>query len=347
MQRCMEKFSTYMHDWLYAKEGYYATHNTIGKEGDFYTAVSSSMFFGGSIAKRALKSIDEFLGEETYIVEVGAHKGYLLADIIQFIYTLRPELLKTLSFCIVEPFKSNQEAQKQYFQDSFGNEVELLHVKSFNELTCKSAFVVANEIFDAFSCEVIKDDKMLYIEKDDVSFDTLDEKMKQLATKYRIKQGEVALGYEAFASDMFQAIEKFDFVTFDYGQKGSRGDFSLRIYEKHQVYPFFSFTPFVPKSQRSDKKLSSIYAKADITYDVNFEHLIGAFEQAGIKLQNFAVQMQALVDFGLIELLEMLKKNVSEEQYTSELNRVKTLIDPAFLGERFKMCHFRKEVVCS
>lgn len=332
-----------MHQWLYAKQGYYATHNTIGKEGDFYTAVSSSMFFGGSIAKRALKSIDEFLGEETCIIEVGAHKGYLLADIIQFIYTLRPKLLKTLSFCIVEPFESNQEAQRQYFKESFGNEVELLHVKSLKELTCKSAFVVANEIFDAFSCEVIKDDKMLYVQSNEFSFEPLDEKTKYLATKYHIEQGEVALGYEEFATELFQAIDKFDFVTFDYGQKGARGDFSLRIYQKHQVYPFFSFTQFVPQSQRNEKELSSLYAKTDITYDVNFEHLIGAFEEAGIKLHNFAFQMHALVDFGLIELLEMLRENVSEEAYTSELNRVKTLIDPAFLGERFKMCHFRKE----
>ena len=156
----MVRFNEYMHEWLYAKEGYYATHKAIGKEGDFYTAVSSSMFFGGSIAKKFINSIEEgFLSQNCAVVEVGAHKGYLLADIVQFIYTLKPELLKTLEFIIVEPFEQNQKAQLAYFQESFGDAVKLLHVKSPNELTCKEAFVVANEIFDAFTCNVIYDDK--------------------------------------------------------------------------------------------------------------------------------------------------------------------------------------------
>ncbi len=51
--------------------------------------------------------------------------------------------------------------------------------------------------------------------------------------------------------------------------------------------------------------------------------------------------MKALVDFGLIELLEILQKNTTPEQYEKELNRIKTLIDPSFMGERFKMVCFR------
>lgn len=343
MQRCMEQFSTYMQNWLYGNGGYYATHNTIGKEGDFYTAVSSSMFFGGSIAKRAIKSIDEFLGSETCIVEVGAHKGYLLADIIQFIYTLRPELLKTLTFYIVEPFLSNQQAQKEYFQDSFGDAIRLLHVKSLSELTCKSAFIIANEIFDAFTCDVVFENKMLYMQKHEPVFGKMQSKTKQLVEKYSITKGEVALGYETFAKELSSAIENFDFVTFDYGQKEAREDFSLRIYHKHHVYPFFGLTSFVEDSQKEDVNLKDMFGKSDITYDVNFEHLIGAFEEEGVKLEQYSTQMKALVDFGLIELLELLKQNASEEVYDAELQRVKTLIDPAFLGERFKMCHFRKD----
>jgi SAM-dependent MidA family methyltransferase len=53
--------------------------------------------------------------------------------------------------------------------------------------------------------------------------------------------------------------------------------------------------------------------------------------------------MKALIDFGLIELLDILKTNTSQKAYNAEMNRVKTLIDPAFMGERFKMCCFRKE----
>jgi len=340
----MVRFSEYMSQWLYAKDGYYATHKGIGKSGDFYTAVSSSMFFGGSIAKKFLSSIEEgFLSSNATIVEIGAHKGYLLADIIQFIYTIKPELLKTLSFVIVEPFEENQKVQKEYFNDSFGDNIELLHVKSLKEFTCKEAFLVANEIFDAFTCEVIYEDKMLYIENDDVKFGEIDLDVKNLANKYNITKGEVGLGYEEFANDMCKSIEKFEFVTFDYGDKESRGDFSLRIYDNHKVYPFFALTNFVEdKELKEEKELKDLFANSDITYDVNFKHLIGAFEESNIKLHLYASQMTALIEFGLIDLLDLMQKNSTEENYKAEVDKVKTLIDPAFMGERFKMACFRK-----
>lgn len=340
----MEKFSEYMSRWLYSKDGYYATHKDIGKEGDFYTAVSSSMFFGGSIANKFLKTLNEgFLKENSFIVEIGAHKGYLLADIIQFIYTLKPELLQTLSFVIVEPFEQNQKAQKAYFKESFGEAVKLLHVKSMDELTCKSAFVVANEIFDAFSCEVIMNNQMLYMDGHTPKFGDMALHVKSIAQKYNIIKGEIALGYEEFAKQMSESIEKYEFVTFDYGEKQAREDFSLRIYDKHKVYQFFALTDLVKEESLKEKKmLEEVFATSDITYDVNFTHLIGAFKESGAKLHAYSSQMKALVEFGLIDLLEMMKNNASEENYKAEVDRVKTLIDPSFMGERFKMVTFRK-----
>lgn len=335
-----------MHAWLYAKDGYYATHQKIGKEGDFYTAVSTSMFFGGSIANKFLASLKAgFLSKNSSIVEIGAHKGYLLADIVQFIYTLKPELLKTLEFIIVEPFEENQKAQSKYFEESFGDSVKLLHVKSPKELTCKEAFIVANEIFDAFICNVIYNDKMLYMYDNNPKFKELDLEVKKIADKYNITKGEVAVGYEEFANNLALHVKKYEFVTFDYGDKKAREDFSLRIYDKHKVYPFFALTDLVKDEELKERvTLGELFAKSDITYDVNFDHLIGAFEQSGATLYTYSSQMRALIDFGLIELLDMMQKNTNEDNYNRELNRVKTLIDPAFLGERFKMACFRKEI---
>jgi len=46
-------------------------------------------------------------------------------------------------------------------------------------------------------------------------------------------------GYEEFAKEMATAAEKFEFISFDYGEMQARPDFSLRIYTKHEVHPFF------------------------------------------------------------------------------------------------------------
>jgi len=338
-----------MQAWLYGEQGYYSSVRTIGKEGDFYTAVSTSMFFGGAIAKRLISTIESgFLSPSCHVVEIGAHKGYLLADMIQFIYTLKPELLQTLTFVIVEPFAANQMMQKAYFDEAFGDAITLLHVNTLDAFTCKEAFFVANEIFDAFSCEIIKDDQMLCIEKGKAFFETMDALTCKKAKEYGITKGELCLGYEPFAVAMSHCCERFEFITFDYGDKEARGDFSLRVYASHHVFPFFALTDLVEEKLREKSDFNDFYGRSDITYDVNFSHLFYAFEKSGIRVHDYATQMKALVDFGLVELLELFSNNVSEKQYGSEMAKIKTLIDPSFMGERFKMACFRKgEMGCS
>lgn len=336
------KFSTYMNAWLYGKEGYYTQKRTIGKEGDFYTAVSTSMFFGGSIAKRLLRTIESgYLSSSCCVVEIGAHKGYLLADIIQFIFSLKPEYLKSLQFVIVEPFEENQIMQKEYFKEAFGDDIQLLHVKSLEAFTCKEAFIVANEIFDAFACEVINGEEMLFIEENKACFKPMDAQTREMANLLGVCKGELCLEYAPFAKALKRSCERYEFVTFDYGDKAAREDFSLRVYDKHQVYPFFALTTLVEENLRESKPFYELFQQSDITYDVNFTHLIDAFEKSGARVEMYATQMKALVEFGLIELLEMLQKNVSEKAYSSEMNKVKILIDPSFMGERFKMVCFR------
>ncbi len=333
-----------MHDWLYGDGGYYRNHIDIGKKGDFYTAVSSSMFFGGSIAKRLIDTIEKgFLSSTCRVVEIGAHKGYLLADIVQFIYTLKPELLKTISFIIIEPFEENRVAQLKYFKDSFGDTINLTHLLDLKELECEEAFFVANEIFDAFACEVVKDGNMLVLDGNELKFEKMDDATKSLSKMYNINTGEIPLGYEEFALDMYNSTKRYEFVSFDYGDRYARDDFSLRIYDKHKVYPFFSLTDFA-KDEKIDKNFEDFYKNSDITYDVNFDYLIKCYEKSGAKLELFSSQFSALMRFGLAELLELLQKNSTKEVYESEINKVKILIDPTMMGVRFKMACFRKSL---
>jgi SAM-dependent MidA family methyltransferase len=330
----MIKFSEFMTQWLYANDGYYATYEVIGKDGDFFTAVSSSKYFGGAIAKRIIKTIEDgFLPNDTTIIEIGAHRGYLLADIIEFIYTLRPKLLETLNFLIIERFDALKQKQLKYFQDSFGDYINLQHAKSLKDINLDSALIVANEIFDAFSCELIKDNKMAYVDENcNIIFDEMDEYAKLASKKYNHSKGELAVGYQEFAKEMKDSIKKFEFITFDYGEKEARDDFSVRIYKNHEVFAFFE----------KEIDIKSLYKNSDITFDVNFSHLIDSFESVGIKCVDYKTQLSALVDFGIMELLQILRDNVDDKTYLKEVSKVKTLITPNVMGERFKMVRFRK-----
>lgn len=322
-----------MGEWLYGKDGYYATYKNIGKGGDFYTSISTSKFFGGTIAKHIISLVDEgFLKKSAVICEIGAHHGYFLADVIEFIYTLRPKLLQTLNFVIIERFDALQEFQKNYFKESFGDVVKLTHYKSLNELKCDNAFFIANEIFDAFPCELYYKGKSARVDKHKIEFDADNEWVKNKAEKYHKDRGEIATGYEEFAKEMALACKKFEFMSFDYGEMGARPDFSLRVYAKHEVIPFFD----------ENIKREELFAKSDITYDVTFAHVKDAFVEAGVEFIELKAQMVALVDMGILELLEILKEKADEKIYKQELEKVKILILPNFLGERFKMIRFRR-----
>ncbi len=334
----MQIFSDYFNDWLYGDDGYYSNYKTIGKDGDFFTAVSASKLFGGSIAKRIIDTIESgFIDKNTTILEIGAHHGYLMADIIQFIYTLKPELLKTLTFAICERYENLRDKQKQYLNESFGDAINFIHYSSIKDINLDNAIVVANEIFDAFPCELVytKDDVLEqgFVENDKIIFQpSTNQHLIDICKKHHISKGEVSLEFLDFAKSLSSSIKKFEFITFDYGDEYPRNDFSCRIYSKHKVYPIFE----------DDLPLSELFKKSDITYDVNFAFLIDCFKQAGAKNIIYETQLKALVRFGIIELLEILLNNTDEANYLREANRVKTLLEPTGMGDRFKVAIFRK-----
>ncbi|MRJ02872.1 MAG: hypothetical protein GXO19_06375 [Epsilonproteobacteria bacterium] len=328
------RFSQFMEGWLYGEGGYYSQFREIGKGGDFYTAVTASKLFGGSIARYIYRLIGEgLLSPQTSIVEIGAHRGYLLADIVQFLYTFDPSLIESLSFAIVEPFPALQREQRDYFSTSFGDAVELRHYSSLDEVALEEGFVVANELFDAFPCELVYKGKMGYVEDFQITFGPMDRRIGALADRFGIEKGEVALGYGEFASKLWRAFKRVRFLTFDYGDLVARNDFSIRIYSRHQVYPLF----------QEGLDLKSLYGRSDMTYDLNFTHLIEAFEKEGFRKVAYRTQLAALVEFGITDLLQEIERRAGFDLYREEVGRAKILLHPSLMGERFKMVEFLKD----
>ncbi len=333
----MIPFSEYMQLWLYGPEGYYANFKAIGKEGDFFTAVSASPFFGATIAHYMIDLIKkERLSADLSLVEIGAHQGYLLGDMISWIAQEAPELLETMRFVIVERFETMQRVQKSYLKSRFGDAITVLHVTDPRQIGAKEAFVVANEIFDAFPCDLVFKGKTALVDEKEhtIHFDGEDVQALALAKKYGREKGEVARGYESFAEALFEGIGKGVFVSFDYGEKEIRTDFSIRIYKGHEVFPLFE----------EGLDLSRYFGRSDLTYDVHFQHVIDAFEAVGFTLGAYKTQLRALTEMGLPDLLEQLAAYGDQKLYMRELNKIKTLIDPQMMGERFKMVEFHKNM---
>jgi SAM-dependent MidA family methyltransferase len=49
-----------------------------------------------------------------------------------------------------------------------------------------------------------------------------------------------------------------------------------------------------------------------------------------------------LIRFGLIEILEKFASQTTQERYVREADKIKTLISPTMMGDRFKMIHLKK-----
>ena len=325
------RFSRYMNEWLYGENGYYKNFKVIGKAGDFYTAVSTSSFFGATIANYfyTLMEKDSFK-RDGWLIEIGAHQGYLICDMIQWLYTIDSSLVKTLKFGIVEREKEVREEQLKYIESRFGDDIQIRHFSSVDEVKVNYAFFVANEIFDAFPCELIKDGKMAFVENHKIEWREADKELLEFTKRYYQVKGEVAIGYREFAKSMAEGVKYCNFVTFDYGERLVRNDFSIRVYQKHKTFPLFD----------EELKLRDVYQKADITYDVNFNHLIDDFIDSGFKLDSYETQARALIRFGIIDILEQFAKQTTRANYLREADKIKTLIAPTIMGDKFKMVHF-------
>ncbi len=327
-------FSEYISKWLYDADGYYSRIGQIGKSGDFITSVSVSKFFGGAIANKFVTLVlNGKLPKNSVICEFGANSLYAVKDFASFVAGLYPELLTTIEFLIVEKNPEVAKKQRVDLEDFFDGKVCFNVVEEITGYEDRVAFVYANEIFDAFSCELLYNGRFAVVNGGKIEFCEQIPTLLQKASSYGIQKGEVALGYEEFATTLYNAFTKSYFVTFDYGQDFARNDFSVRVYREHQTYPLFELTD-----------LAGYFKNSDITYDVNFAHLKNSFTESGFSFVDYKNQMSALVDFGITELLERYMEKAGADAYRAEAAKVSRLLSPSGFGERFKMISFSKGV---
>ncbi|EAB5422564.1 hypothetical protein EIX98_01050 [Campylobacter jejuni] len=314
------KFSDFFHAWLH--ESYYKNAVNIGKNGDFFTAVSVGNLFGTLLAKHFLNLIDKkILQPPLELVEIGANEGYLSRDFLAALLELRPEIFSQISFFIIEPHEKLRTLQKKTLEG-----VEFSHKNSLKECHFKNAFFFCNELFDSFACELIDHDKMAFVENFKLIFKNMDENLITKCKTLNLTKGELSLELENFFKDLDQACERFIFAGFDYGTFNAQ-NFSLRIYQKHEV-----FSPF-------EVSLKDFFGKSDLTYNVNFTHLQKLIKEYDFKPLTFKKQSLALMDFGFEDLLEYTK-NKNIKTYESFLSQAKILFFN--FDEKFHFFEFQK-----
>ena len=325
--------------------GYYSSGQVrIGKEGDFYTAPSVHPVFGSLVA-RQLCQMREIVGGETFtILEVGAGRGFLCADILAWIRKHDRECYDRLDYQIVELSPRFREEQ----QDRLAVEVERGKVHWLSEADLSEpgfslrGCVLANELVDAFPVHRLVGTEEglqeIYVDEQGGRFverrsELSDPELGAYFARLGIslaegQEAEVNLQARQWLEQMGRILARGFTMIIDYGCQAAelydpwRRQGTLRCFHRHQL---------------ADSPYENL-GRQDITAHVDFTSLIRRGQEIGLDFTGLVPQYRFLMALGLLSEMAELSEGLSELESLQLRLSLKHLLDPERgMGEIFKV----------
>jgi SAM-dependent MidA family methyltransferase len=346
--RGMIPFSEFMDLALYhPHHGYYSSSaERIGPEGDYYTSPHVHPIFGRLIS-RQLRQMWEILGFPSpfTIVEMGAGKGLLCADILHASRDTWPEFYRALVYMLAEISPALTEKQKS-FLSSFEAEGKIEWVRPETLLKGIRPFsgcLLSNELIDAFPVHLVRQENgsltEIYVAYQDGRFQEvpgppssplLVEYLRKYGTPLEAGQrAEVNLKGLEWLEGVTRALQRGFILTIDYGYEAAelyhpeRREGTLLCYFRHTTSP----DPY----QRIGLQ--------DITAHVNFTALMKKGESLGLRKAGYTEQYKFLAALGLLQELEDLEKKSrpSDPVFLKNKLAMRNLLIPEGMGTLFKV----------
>ncbi len=350
-------FAEYMDLVLYHPHyGYYSSGNVqIGSQGDFFTSSSVGADFGELLGKQFI-DIWEILGQPTSfsLVEMGAGQGLLAADIFNYLQHYVPQLLKELSYIIVEQAPGLVKRQQELLQPWLEQGVNI-YWQSWQEIPENSLVgcCFSNELVDAFPVHQIvwQEGKLqeVYLSLAEnklveviatPSTSQLTDYFTQLKINFSDNnypdgyRSEVNLEALNWLETVAKRLRQGYLITIDYGYDATklyhpqRSQGTLQCYYQHRRHN----NPYVNLGYQ------------DITSHVNFTALESWGELFGLQQVGLTKQAMFLMALGLGESLQALSNGTfSFQEILQRRDALHQLIDPTGLGG-FKVLIQSKEV---
>ena len=337
-------FEEFMDTALYHPEyGYYTSKKArIGKEGDYYTSTDVHRAFGACIM-RQIEEMNLIMNHSPLnVVEVGAGKGLLCADILLSAKEKSPTLFKEIRYFIVEKSPDFIERQKRHIE-----ELRLMDkvawVPEIKEgLSGNIGIVLSNELIDAFPVHkviysngrwneiyVTLENGILTEKEDSISDQRLADFLTGLEGSFDDRYTtEVNLKAIDWIKGVGNSLQKGFVITIDYGYprkelysvERNRG--TLMCYFRHQA----SEDPYLNIGEQ------------DITTHIDFTSLAEAGKAAGLEVAGFTDQSYFLMGSGIEEEFQQLEdlnaKNIGAFKNNVTL---KKLLIPGGMGSTFKV----------
>ena len=337
-------FADYMESVLYHPQyGYYAsTAERISESGDFLTSPHLADDFGEMLTIQ-LYQIWQILGEPQLfrIVEMGAGRGVLAAQILEYSSRSDPEFFRSIDYIIIEAAPAMIIAQQSRLKNLPVRWCEWTEIPDRSIVGC----FLSNELIDAFGVHqvVVVEDKLqeVYVtigDKDRVFNETIDElSTDRLETYWQLNQinllsGKYPDGYRTevnlaalrWLEQVFKKLQRGYIISIDYGYTADRYYNPMRAQGTLQCYYQHAY--------HNDPYIN--IGNQDLTAHVDFTALQNQGELLGLQTVGFIQQGMFLMALGLGERITAISSSGGDIQ--SLLHRrqnLHQLIDPMGLGK--------------
>lgn len=305
-------FAEFMEMALYhPKLGYYTSlRERVGADGDFFTSPASHPAFGALIAIQ-LRQMWRLLDCPTdfAVVEMGAGKGLLAQDILDYLPHISTELNRSIRYVTTER-----------------NFTSLLRGTSKSTRNITGCFL-SNELLDALPTHLVTvrggQLREVYIAlQGDRLVEVIDDLSTPLLSRQLAEEGitlpegyrtEVNLSLAPWMKRIARSLKRGFIITIDYGHLAhelyapERSQGTLMTYYKHTC----ASEPYVR------------IGRQDMTSHVNFTGVIRSGENSGLKTLGLMCQREFLHNLGLDVFLQALSQ--------------KGLAQPEYLANKFAM----------
>lgn len=332
-------FAEFMALALYdPKLGYYARHtNQIGRNGDFFTSVSTGALFGELLAQRFIRHWHEIGKPQRWrVIEAGAHDGTLACDILTAIQKISPQAAVSLEYAIAEPIEYLRSAQATKLA-AFGSSIRL--VADALELAGDQLPGIAfgNEVLDALPFHLVErrdhswrellvshnaDGLLTWVSRG-ITNPELKLALASLGENFAdAHRSEIRTNFENFLKPLSAALVHGLMIWIDYGFASAdlhhplRHSGTLRTFYRH----------------RADDDPLKDPGEKDITAHVDFSDVARTAMKLGGKVIEFHNQGAWLTEIAR-DWLTSREGNLT----VSEARQFQTLTHPAQLGGKFQV----------
>jgi SAM-dependent MidA family methyltransferase len=297
--------------------GYYAKSTVIGKNQDFITAPHLTPLFSQCVAQWC---VDQWVNAGRPIpfnlIELGAGQGTMLRDILSTFKAV-PTLFDFLQIHILEKSENLKAIQKVTLEGY----PKVQWIESLDSIQSGYSVILANEFFDALPIQY-------YRQTTEGVEEAIITQSADLAWR------PTNLSPQSFSHPIFMTSKHYELVVKQIaGLLNKVGGVGL-IIDYGNDYPAFTL-----QAIKNHKKVSFFdhLGEADLTHHVDFGYLKSLFQKHAIKVLGPQKQSDFLLDLGIADMLEVIKRRVAADKFAAHALAVHRLTSAAEMGELFKV----------